>query len=291
MEQFFNNPGFAHIADEIISHLDHRTLLRCRLVSFSIKKFVDNPKLWLRRCRHVTMSEENEAQWEKVIEILMDGRADVDQILDEVTLYLMKMSKSYYNVDSPIHYASKEGNLDLLKLTFESLKNEPEFQQNWQDFGAETNSLSPIHLAAKYGHLEVVKYLVEDMKFPTNFSWNLAPIYYAINEGHVEIVKYFLQKDLDNFTNVGLQNFAFQRGQLEVLKVLFDTFGVPNLSDLQTMCYEAFTLSINLSNYGSPTEESRPFKRIYDYLVRRFGLQIGDDHMNQNMQFDELAEE
>ena len=195
---------------------------------------------------------------------------NVDQMLDKVTLCLMKMSKSFFNHESPIDHASMKGNLDLLKLIF---KNKQEFQLHWQNF----NSFSPIHLAARHGHLEVVKYLVEYMKLNTSFSVNLSPVYHAINEGHVEIVKYFVKEGYFTFN---LYDFAFQRGQLEVLKVIFDCLGVPNVSELQRMCYEAFTLSINLANYGSPTEESRSFKRIYEYLLRRFGLQVGNDHMS-----------
>ena len=289
MEQFFTNPGFAHIADEILSHLDHRTLLRCRIVSSAFKKFLDNPKLWLRRCKRVSMSEENEAMWKNVIELLIDNDdiINVDQILDEVNLILMKMSKSFYNVESPINYACKEGKLDILKLTHESMKNEQKFQQCFLDFDfTEPNrSLSPFYLAATFGHLEVVKYLVEYMKFPIYSSWKISPIYNAIIEGHVEIVKYLALKDANRTISIRLYEFAFQRGQLEVMKVLFDTLGVPNVSKLQELCYEAFTLSINLANY-----ESRPFKRIYDYLVRRFGLQIGNDHMSHEVHYEKNEE-
>ena len=156
MEQFFSNPGFAHIADEIITHLDHRTLLSCRLVSTSFKKFLDNPKIWLRRCKRVSMSDEKQAKWREVIDCLnnTDG-IDFDKLLNQVTLYLMKIGKSFYNVYSPIHCAAKEGNMELLKLALEVMRNGTS-EQYCQDYDF-NQKRPPMHLAAQYGVLEVFK--------------------------------------------------------------------------------------------------------------------------------------
>ena len=198
MEELFANPGFAHIADIIISHLDHRTLLACRQVSTSFKKFVDNPKLWLRRCQQVSMSNKDEDKWRKVIDFLQntDG-VNFDIILRQVTLYLLKMSKSFYNAYSPIHCAAKNGNMELLKLAIEVMKNETSNQYLQDDdiSGFYLNK-TPMNLAAEYGHLEVFKCLEKYMKFPKRHLRILRsadesddPIFRAIINGHAEIVK------------------------------------------------------------------------------------------------------
>ena len=50
MDLFMNNPGLHHIGKVIFKHLDHDTLLSCRLVNQSWKAFVDDYDFWLKRC-------------------------------------------------------------------------------------------------------------------------------------------------------------------------------------------------------------------------------------------------
>ena len=237
MEQFFANPGFAHIADEIISHLDHKTLLAFGQVCTSFKKFVDNPKIWLRRCKRVLMSDKDEAKWRKLIEFLnnTDG-ASFDKILNQVRLYLTNMSKSFYNVQSPIHCSARMGDLDLLKLALEIKKVETS-DQYWQD-GDLSHNETPMHVAAQYGHLEVFKYLEKYMKFPKRHLTDAnPPILSAIIRGHTEIVKHCAQEDPIKPEEVSqeLFNFTADIGQLEVLKVLFSTLGFPHIQELIRM--------------------------------------------------------
>ena len=266
MEQFFANPGFAHIADEIITHLDHRTLLSCRLVSTSFKKFLDNPKIWLRRCKQVSMSDKDESKWKKVIEFLnnTDG-INFDKILNQVTLYLMQMSKSFYNVESPIHCSARMGDLDLLKLALEIEKVETS-DQYCQD-GDLSHNQTPMHVAAQYDHLEVFKYLEKYMKFPKRYlkGATVNPlIFSAIIRGHTEIVKYCAQEDpIKPETEVCkiLFYLAIDYGQLEVLKVLFGTLGVPNTHDLLRMRKKLL-------------KHCAALEKIFDYITEVIGQQI-----------------
>ena len=268
MEQFFANPGFAHIANEILSHLDHRTLLACRQVSTLFKTFVDmdNPKRWLKRCKRVSMSDEKDAKWRKIIDSL--NNTD-DKLLNQVTLYLMKMSKSFYNVYSPIHCAAKEGNIELLKLAIEVMKNETS-DQYYQDYDFDHKRI-PMDLAAQYGHLEVFKYLEKYMRYTKchhlSFASPYDPIFRAIGYGQAQIVKYCAQKDPIkpySFECQQLFNYTVEVGQLEVLKVLFGTLGVPHTDDLLKMQNDASKYSAKYAK--QLPDRSATFKKISNYI-------------------------
>ena len=269
MEQFFANPGFAHIAEEIMSHLDHRTLLSCRLVSISFKNILDNPKIWLRRCKRVSMSDEKQAKWREVIDCLnnTDG-IDFDKLLNQVTLYLMKMGKSFYNVYSPIHCAAKEGNIELLKLAIEVMKNETS-DQYYQDYDFDHKRI-PMDLAAQYGHLEVFKHLEKYMRYPKShlkFPASYDPIFTAIGYGQAQIVKYCAQKDPIkpySFECERLFNYTVEVGQLEVLKVLFGTLGVPHTDDLLRMQNDASKYSVKYAK--QLPDRSATCKKISNYI-------------------------
>ena len=268
MEQFFANPGFAHIANEILSHLDHRTLLACRQVSTLFKTFVDmdNPKRWLKRCKRVSMSDEKDAKWRKIIDSL--NNTD-DKLLNQVTLYLMKMSKSFYNVYSPIHCAAKEGNIELLKLAIEVMKNETS-DQYYQDYDFDHKRI-PMDLAAQYGHLEVFKYLEKYMRYTKDHHLSVAspydPIFRAITYGQAQIVKYCAQKDPIKpytFECQRLFNYTVEVGQLEVLKVLFGMLGVPHTVDLLKMQNDASKYSAKYAK--QLPDRSATFKKISNYI-------------------------
>ena len=50
MEQFFNNQGLAHIGENILSNLDHASLISCRKVGQKWKNLIDNAHFMLKAC-------------------------------------------------------------------------------------------------------------------------------------------------------------------------------------------------------------------------------------------------
>ena len=48
MENILQNQGIKHIAEKILTSLDSETVLKCRVVSKSLKNVIDNPRLWLK---------------------------------------------------------------------------------------------------------------------------------------------------------------------------------------------------------------------------------------------------
>ena len=48
MESLIANPGFAHLSQTILKYLDKKSLLTLRLVSYTCKKFIEDPRFWLK---------------------------------------------------------------------------------------------------------------------------------------------------------------------------------------------------------------------------------------------------
>ena len=48
MESLIANPGFAHLSQNILKYLDKKSLLTLRLVSYTCKKFIEDPRFWLK---------------------------------------------------------------------------------------------------------------------------------------------------------------------------------------------------------------------------------------------------
>ena len=49
MEEFSKNPGLVHIGEDILSLLDKKTALDCRLVNKSWNSILNAPKFWLMK--------------------------------------------------------------------------------------------------------------------------------------------------------------------------------------------------------------------------------------------------
>ena len=65
MENFINNPGFQHLAENIFCNLELEDLKLCGLINQSCKQILDNPMFWLKKFR--SLSEENEKNWIKTM--------------------------------------------------------------------------------------------------------------------------------------------------------------------------------------------------------------------------------
>ena len=78
---------------------------------------------------------------------------------DAATLRLLlergiKMDAQDYQGNSPIHWATEIGRLDIVKLLVEEAGVDLRLRN--------ARGMSPLDLAASYGHLEIVRYLIEE---------------------------------------------------------------------------------------------------------------------------------
>ena len=171
------------------------------------------------------------SKWKNLIEKLDD-----DILEEKTTLHLIKMfrtqfqekSENYFQFQSPLHSASEDGDLPLVKFILEQFN---DFERD--DFGK-----TPVHKAAKNGHTEVVRILSDYFDDPNasddEAGWT--PISMAAKNGNLEIVQILLNsiKQKNDDVNVASMwksmKIAVMNGHAEIVKALVFTL---NPRDIQ----------------------------------------------------------
>ncbi|XP_059312283.1 uncharacterized protein LOC132063646 isoform X2 [Lycium ferocissimum] len=122
------------------------------------------------------------------------------------------------NKRGALHFAAREGKIDLCKYLVEELK----IDVNEKDEEGET----PVLHAARQGHTATVQYLVEHGADPAIPSASGATaLHHAAGDGHIELVKFLLSKgvDVDLQSDVGTPlMWAAGLGQADAVKVLLE---------------------------------------------------------------------
>ena len=114
-----NNPGLQHIGHKILMLLDDQSLLNCKRVSQSWKKFLDNPRFWLNKCVKADLFIANGKKcWTNLIQILeeecllrleedcLKGNCFHEKCLQGITSCLM-----HFHIKSPITLEQPERTL------------------------------------------------------------------------------------------------------------------------------------------------------------------------------------
>ena len=65
MEQFLENPGLVHLAENIFNNLNDADVEICRNINQTSKDILDNPMFWLRKFGNLL--QENQKYWIKDI--------------------------------------------------------------------------------------------------------------------------------------------------------------------------------------------------------------------------------
>ena len=65
LEKILNNPGLAHLAENIFGNLNDKNLDVCEQINQSSKQILANPIFWLRK--FAALSKKNHKDWTKVI--------------------------------------------------------------------------------------------------------------------------------------------------------------------------------------------------------------------------------
>ena len=243
MDLLMTNSGLQHVGNKITDFLDHQSLLNSRLVNSSWKSLIDytylkNPKYWLKKCQE-NMPIELYSKWKNLIEKLDD-----DILEEKTTLHLIKMfrtqfqeiSENYFQFQSPLHSASEDGDLPLVKFILEQFN---DFERD--DFGK-----TPVHKAAKNGHTQVVQILCDYFDDPNasddeGSSYGWTPISMAAKNGNLEIVQillnsikqrnYLVHSDDANVASMWKSmKIAVMNGHAEIVKALVFTL---NPRDIQ----------------------------------------------------------
>ena len=194
------------------------------------------------------MPIEQYSMWKSLIEKLDDN----DDYLEEKTnLHLIKMfriqchvkfreTENFFQFHSPLHSASEDGDLHLVKFILEHFKMS---KLERDDFGK-----TPVHMAAKNGHTEVVQILSDYFDDPNasdneGSSYGWTPISLAAKNGHMEIVKILLdsikrkmvlQEDANNAASMWKSmKIAVINGHTKIVKALAACCFTPNPRDAQ----------------------------------------------------------
>jgi ankyrin repeat protein len=126
--------------------------------------------------------------------------------------------------NTPLHFAAKSGNLDLVKYLIE---------EKGADFNAPDNDGKiALHFAARWAKLDVVKYLIEEKGADFNAPDNDGKIalHFAAESGELDLVKYLIEEkgaDFNTPDNDGETplHSAASWGTLDVVKYLIEEKG------------------------------------------------------------------
>ena len=158
-----SNPGFSHIAQNIIWRLDHKSQLNCRMVDQTWKAQVDQPYFWIKNLDYKKgQSKDLSKAWIDLVGEFAKG----SYLKQELTKCLMRFFAQYSSIPEyarngimPIHVAVPLGNTEIVKFIATKIKNpNPPKPDGW----------TPIHLATDQGHAEIVNFLVSKVKNPNS---------------------------------------------------------------------------------------------------------------------------
>ena len=245
MKSFITNPGFEHLGQNILMHLNKKTSLAVRLVNHSTKDFVDNPIFWLKKLNYKNSgSLELHIAWSTLIQKIKENNLDLAQ---NVALNLIKLIDSDdlnadedirldhdgYRYFFPLNVFSLFGDFPLVKFIIENNMVDCLSRNCELQFSKE---LTPIHLAAISGHTEIARALIGCVDNPNAPDNNgMTPIHWAATIGHHDIVKALIEcngnlNSPDNFGCTPIY-FAVWNGHTEIVKTLIGCTDNSNASD------------------------------------------------------------
>ena len=90
METFFTNPGFQHLGQNILRHLSKEKLLSLSVVNHTCKKFVENPRFWLKKLNYKKsgLVELHEA-WSTLIQKVEEENPNLEQNVAKILIKLV----------------------------------------------------------------------------------------------------------------------------------------------------------------------------------------------------------
>ena len=224
LENFFNNSGLQHLAENIFSYLHYKDLDACQLVNRSSKSILGNPKFWLRKFVQRGMSKKNQNNWINAIQLAKETDFERNlQLYLKRSLWKAKIIDIPCYIDENILQKSSElikefGNRALIQSQSHQRKNgkyttagfiqalaaiqmhRDKGLHDIKDWAVFNNT------AAACGNLEIIKIVSPLMDNP-NANWDengddrnimFTPIYSAAINGHLEIVKYLVEHYINN---------------------------------------------------------------------------------------------
>ena len=240
LENFLNNPGLQHLAEEIFVNINSvNSLEACQKINQSSKEIFETPFFWLKKFIQRGLSKKNQEDWMKVIQSAKNSDKEKHLLLFLKWTYQTKRMVDLLCYTSPkvqndfqnkIYMAAKEGNTEIVKI-LAPLTDNPNAAPVWND------GQTPIYWAAVRGHTEIVKILAALTDNPNASSdyFGETPINWAACKGHIEIVK--ILAPLTGNPNAAEKNgrtpiyWAAKNGHTEIVRILAPLTDNPNTPD------------------------------------------------------------
>ena len=158
LEIILSNPGLQYIAENIIKHLDIKSVAKCREVSSSFLDLIDGQKFWyIEQIKKFHNARGNRYLCFKHEQILLDAfdnrknLAELKIVAKFITKYLAEHD---FTANSPFYQAFKEGQIDFIKLFI----NSPLIDFTETD----PRGFTVFHHACSQGSKEVVELLIQE---------------------------------------------------------------------------------------------------------------------------------
>ena len=84
MEAIFSNPGYHLISENILSTLDHETLMSCKEALHHRTTILSDPTFWIKKCFDLGLQYDLFFHWKQLI-----------QITTGTSMYFFKLARSF----------------------------------------------------------------------------------------------------------------------------------------------------------------------------------------------------
>ena len=174
MEKIINNPGLQHLSENIFWNLSYEDLQKCQTLNQFCKEILESPLFWLKIFIRRGMSEQNQMNWLKAIQISKNTHME-KYVLD----YLRKCTKNVRVVDLSSSYMVE----NFLKKPVKVAEN---ILLSFHIKGFQKS----LALAVKNRNVEAVKFLAPlAVNINVRDKNGCTPIFVATQNGFTEILK------------------------------------------------------------------------------------------------------
>jgi len=179
--------------EEILSNLEDEDIVRLKLASKELLKFVEevekDEEYWRKRLSNYLdfeVSERVDRSWKEMYKNVAETKKNFDKIVKlnyvEIVSGLLKQGVDpSADKNAAFLTASRKGYTEIVKLLLADSRVDPTY--GYMNL--------PFRQAARNGHIEIVKLLLKDPRTDPSDDENLA-LHLAKSQGHTEIVKLLL---------------------------------------------------------------------------------------------------
>ena len=263
---------FPHLAEQICQELGNQDLIKCKEMSRSWKKFIEDEKLYWSRIiiqmttcfipkrdilEHLLKNSNGEVVKKIGVAACETIRKHTEgwyrnvfyfALVSGQTEFLKKLiiSSNVQNFRKWQEYNGKANNLEIILLYHAAERGDLEIFQFITENSVEKNpnifvyghiENTPLHIAAENGHLTIVELIIPNLtqKNPRNKRWR-TPLDMAAENGHFDIFQLIMenvkQKNPKNRGNETPLHYAAKNGHFDICKLITEKVKSKSPKDL-----------------------------------------------------------